>query len=352
MRGQGRTTRRGGIAWWALVAAPVALALWPSPVAAEPEPPPGGTAESQVASRCCPSREHHHEAGPPCERTGPIRSCPEEGPENLEWNPDWPRFHVAEYVASGVFLAGALASLAIPADEERWTSVNSFDREMRLRLRLGDAQDRETARDASDVLLTLGINHLLFDTLVVAWWGHQSPDVAWEMAWISIEAISLNAMINGVVAGLTSRQRPYHERCADPYWGRTGDCRQSKHYRSFFSGHTSTSFTMAGLVCSHHANLPLYGGGAPDVIACSTSMLFAGAVGTMRVVADQHYVSDVLTGAAVGLLTGLGLPWLLHYRGGALEVGESSSEPSEAASAGPMVGVVPTPLGGTIWGVF
>jgi len=251
-----------------------------------------------------------------------------------------------------MFVAGALATLAIPPDEKRWIAVNDFDREMRSRLRLGNDQARQTARDASDVLLTLGINHLLFDTLVVAWWGHQSPDVAWEMGWISIEALGLNAMLNGLVAGLTSRERPYRERCADPYLARTADCRQNKRYRSFFSGHTSTSFTLAGLICSHHAQLPLYGGGAPDAIACSSSVLLAGTVATMRVVSDQHYVTDVLTGAAVGLATGLGLPWLLHYRGGALGAGEPSGERARAKPAGPIVGVVPTPLGGTIWGVF
>jgi membrane-associated phospholipid phosphatase len=98
-------------------------------------------------------------------------------------------------------------------------------------------------------------------------------------------------------------------------------------------------------VCSHHAHLPLYGGGAPDVLACAASFAAAATVGTLRVVSDQHFTTDVLTGAAVGTLTGLGLPWLLHYRGGATP--DVSARP-----AGATVGFVPAPLGGAIVGVF
>lgn len=224
---------------------------------------------------------------------------------------------------------------------------------MRTRLRIGTQIGRDRARDASDVLLALGINHLVVDSLVVTWWGHGSADVAWEMAMMDIEALTFNAMLNGVVAGLTSRERPYHERCGDPYVARTDDCTDNKRYRSFYSGHTSTSFTIAGLVCMHHAQLPIYGGGAPDMLACSSSFLFASAVGLLRVVSDQHYTTDVLTGAAIGTATGLGLPWLLHYRGGASTTTEHPAD-AEAADRPRQfaVGFVPGPLGGTLWGMF
>jgi membrane-associated phospholipid phosphatase len=32
---------------------------------------------------------------------------------------------------------------------------------------------------------------------------------------------------------------------------------------------------------------------------------------------DHEYLTDVLTGAAVGWVSGYILPWLLHYQGGA-----------------------------------
>jgi membrane-associated phospholipid phosphatase len=37
----------------------------------------------------------------------------------------------------------------------------------------------------------------------------------------------------------------------------------------------------------------------------------------LRIVSDQNYLSDVLVGMGMGLVTGLLLPWLLHFRGGA-----------------------------------
>jgi len=265
----------------------------------------------------------------------------------LTWNPDWPRFRVVEYVATGVFLGGAIGSLAIQPDEARWTQVNHFDSFWRSRLRLGSARSRQAARDASDILLTFGINHLIFDSLVVAWWGHGSGDVAWQIAMMDIEAMGFNAMLNGLVAGLTSRQRPYRARCNNTSLERIHDCRQDRRYRSFFSGHTSTAFTIAGLTCSHHAHLPLYGGGAADRIACATSFLMAGTIGLLRVASDQHYTTDVLTGAAIGTLTGLGMPWLFHYRGGA-----RPKAPANNAGIGVKMGFVPMPFGGAVVGAF
>jgi len=86
--------------------------------------------------------------------------------------------------------------------------------------------------------------------------------------------------------------------------------------QSFVSGHTAMAFTGAGLICTHHANLDLYGGGTPDVLACATGMVGAMMVGGSRIVADRHFFSDVLSGFAVGFTAGYLLPELIHYRFG------------------------------------
>ncbi|MBW2522810.1 MAG: phosphatase PAP2 family protein [Deltaproteobacteria bacterium] len=280
-----------------------------------------------------------------------IAPCPDARPAQLEWNPDWPRFGVAEAVVTGSAMAGALGALAISEVEDRWSRPQPFDTWMRDRLRLGSPGARQRARDASDVLLTLEINLLVVDALAVAWWAHGSGDVALQMVLIDAEAIALNTMINTVVAAIASRERPYAERCGLPNDAGVDDCTGRRRYRSFFSGHTSTSFVAAGLTCMHHAHLPLYGGGAGDVLVCSSSFLAAAAVGALRVVSDQHYVSDVMTGAGIGTLIGLGVPWLLHYRGGELEL-EAASEANGAAKSSLTFGVVPGPTGATLWGAF
>jgi membrane-associated phospholipid phosphatase len=57
----------------------------------------------------------------------------------------------------------------------------------------------------------------------------------------------------------------------------------------------------------------LFGDPFADAVTCGATLATAGAVGMLRIVAQKHYVTDVLTGAAVGTASGLGIPWLLHY---------------------------------------
>jgi membrane-associated phospholipid phosphatase len=343
--------------WFASSALAVTALL--GAAAARAEPPAAARAEPPAAARAeplaAPSGAATRGAGDTTAlRSGaalpsaPRRAAPEarsRARPEVAWDPAWPRFRVSEYVATGLLAATAFGTLAIPPSEGRWTTVNGFDGSARGALRIRSDRQREMARDASDLLLTLMTNHLAVDALLVTWWGHGRGSVAWEIAMIDVEALALNAALNGVVAGLTSRERPYRAGCAGPEEQQDRDCRGSKRYRSFFSGHSSTAFTAAGLVCSHHARLPLYGGGAPDALACAASLGTAAAVATLRVVSDQHFATDALTGAAVGALTGLGLPWLLHYRGGA----PASDAPR---GDGITLSFAPAPLGGYLVGRF
>ena len=67
------------------------------------------------------------------------------------------------------------------------------------------------------------------------------------------------------------------------------------------------------MACVHHRQLDLYGDETSDAIACAVPLGLAAGVALLRIVADQHYATDVLVGAAVGALSGLGLGLLLHY---------------------------------------
>jgi hypothetical protein len=71
--------------------------------------------------------------------------------------------------------------------------------------------------------------------------------------------------------------------------------------------------TAAALTCTHHSNLPLYGGGAAEELACGLSLGAAAATGYGRVVTEMHYPSDVIVGFGVGAFAGWALPELLHY---------------------------------------
>jgi membrane-associated phospholipid phosphatase len=272
--------------------------------------------------------------------------------QRVTWNDDWQKFGVGDAVGAGIGIAAAIGSLVIPPKAlGSWTGKNDLDTEVRAALRLTSLEDRNTATDASDVLLALSSNQLLIDTLIVTWWGHDNGEVAWQMALMDVQTLAINAGMNGLVSGLTSRQRPYGTALVDdPSEGdlcevedEFEDCRANNRFRSFYSGHTSTTFAVAGLTCMHHAYLPLYGG-VGDPIACVAGFALAGGTGVLRMVADRHWATDVLAGAAIGTFNGLFWPWVLHYRTGAPVGTEEKSQFDWQ--------FVPTPTGAQLTGSF
>lgn len=66
---------------------------------------------------------------------------------------------------------------------------------------------------------------------------------------------------------------------------------------SFPSGHTSIAFTNAALLYYEYKDSNLW--------YASSGFLFATATGMLRIANNKHYVSDVLTGAGIGLASGI-----------------------------------------------
>lgn len=66
---------------------------------------------------------------------------------------------------------------------------------------------------------------------------------------------------------------------------------------SFPSGHTSIAFTNAALLYYEYKDSNLW--------YASSGFLFATATGILRIANSRHYTSDVLTGAGIGLVSGL-----------------------------------------------
>jgi membrane-associated phospholipid phosphatase len=86
-----------------------------------------------------------------------------------------------------------------------------------------------------------------------------------------------------------------------------------------------TIATAAGLTCVHHRHVPLFGHPAADTGACVAMVLATLGTGVTRIIADRHYTTDVLVGAAIGFGSGYGLPWLLHYRARSAEAPDGAS---------------------------
>lgn len=332
----------------AFVLALSSVALGAAPAAAQvpgmaqpvPTPAPGEPIAGASAAPSSPSAPLAAAEAGPRKRLG----------EDVVWRDEWPRFRTWQYAATGVQAAAAMASLAIPSGGGRLSLSNEFDRSAREALRAESYDSYIFARDLSDVGIVVLINHRIADSAFVTWWGYDKGSVAWQMAMIDLQTVSFTAAVNGIVAGAVARERPYGGgQCLTQEGELTSDCTGSKRYRSFFSGHSSTAFTLAGLTCMHHAHIPLYGHPLADGAACVSALGVAGTVAMMRVVSDQHWVSDVVVGSSFGLVSGLAIPWIFHYSGGAslaLKPDEVAKPPSFSWS------VAPSPGGVTLTGAF
>lgn len=228
----------------------------------------------------------------------------------------WPgrRFTTADWVITAAGASIAIGALIVPPRSQHLRGGVLFDEDARDALRLGSSGMRSTARLASDVTISLEVAWpFVVDALVATWWQRRSPETAVQMALVDAQALAIVTALQGITNTAVSRERPYGRDCGASLPAGTSDCEGSVRYRSFFSGHAAVAFTSASLVCMHHAKLDLFGGGAPEVIACVTAYTGAAATAALRVMADVHYASDVLVGAAVGTLVGVAIP-LWHHR--------------------------------------
>jgi membrane-associated phospholipid phosphatase len=235
----------------------------------------------------------------------------------VEWHESWPRFRAAEAALTGVMLlpiAGAL--FLYPEPDANLRGGFLFDNAIRNALvqRSRSGRDR-AARWSTYPYWGLLAFPLLIDTALVTAGAHGSGDVALEMLAMNLESFAISGGIALTFQKL-GRVRPAEKGCrTDPnYSGKCDD--PTALNQSFMSGHTAIAFTGAGLTCAHHRNLPLYGGGAPDRAICLLSLAAASSTGVLRLLSDNHYASDVLLGAGLGIASGYLLPEWLHYTSG------------------------------------
>jgi membrane-associated phospholipid phosphatase len=230
--------------------------------------------------------------------------------------PQWPdgarRAVAAEYVAAGTLtLSAYLLGLYRPS-HFRTTGPWLFDRGAREVLRMESRNARITADAASDVLLWTVVMYPVVDAVLAATALQAEKPVAVEMAVQTSLVLSSAAALTYLTKNLFGRERPIGRACR-AYSGYAPECGDDVPPLSFWSGHAAASFAAATMACVHHRQLDLYGDEAGDAMACAVPLGVAAAVALLRVMADQHYASDVIVGAAAGALSGLGLGLLLHY---------------------------------------
>jgi membrane-associated phospholipid phosphatase len=231
----------------------------------------------------------------------------------LDWR--FYRFGVVDYALTAVLTASYLTvEFAVPPPTEpKWRGGILFDESVRDAMVAESRTGRDRAAILSDILTLAPQFIAAVDTVVVPLvFDNGNFDVALQMALIDIQAIASIGLLSRGGHRFIARERPDVSPCTTDreYHGL---CLGGR-YASFPSGHTASAFGGAGLVCAHHAHLPLYGGGAPDAVVCVAAVGMAGTASLLRVTSDRHYISDVIVGAGLGIGLGFVVPYFVHYR--------------------------------------
>lgn len=226
----------------------------------------------------------------------------------LAWG-DRPRFSKAEYIGTGTALAGSAAAFFfIPHPKTpAWRGQILFDKGARNTLRARSQGGRDRATVYSDMLSYPLVAYAMVDGPITAA-IRGNKDTAIQLSLIGAEVFAVTELLNLTVSAVVRRERPADNVC-DPNGKYDSHCA-----RSFWSGHTANAFAAASLICAEHESLPLYGGGKADKGACAGALAAASAVGTLRIVSNDHHASDVIVGAAVGAAIGYLLPNYLHFK--------------------------------------
>jgi membrane-associated phospholipid phosphatase len=260
----------------------------------------------------------------------------------LPWREEWPRYSFDEAVFSLGLGALLLAAQLLPTTTSgsNWTDVNALDGAVHDGLMLALPAQRESARIAGDVLMWIDFGFpLVIDALFVAGIGDNSWDTALQMGLISAEAYIVSLVVWRVTSLLARRERPVTHDCQFPVAGSMrnpsmAECANTQPTQSFVSNTAVNAFTGAGLTCLQHTSMSMFGDEGADATACVGALTVASVAGLLRVMSNLEYLTDVVGGAVIGLLSGWLLPYLLHYQGGA----RPELRPALAAVPLPMVG--------------
>lgn len=209
-------------------------------------------------------------------------------------------------VTAALYIAGeTVAKDALSPDTCRWCDDNALDAGVRDALVWDDGALAATLSD----LTVYGVLPLLATggLQLVAHADGQGND------WLPNSVIvAESALLAGTLTYLTKiavgRERPFVHQLAPGDKPRTE--RPSENNLSFFSGHSSAAMSMA-VAASTTATLRGY---RHANLLWATSVPLALGAGYLRIAADKHWTTDVVTGWVVGAAVGFAVPYFLHRR--------------------------------------
>ncbi|AKF10378.1 phosphatase PAP2 family protein [Sandaracinus amylolyticus] len=190
-----------------------------------------------------------------------------------------------------------------------WRGGIVADEPFRDLLRASSPRGISIAGHTSDALMlgTIAYTALVDSLLVPLVQG--DLDLAWQASLAHSLAFGLTLTAGGIVKRVTNRARPYERECAtNPS---APGCQSHDIYESFYSLHTGLAATSAGFSCALHLERNLFGDLGHDIASCGGSIAAATVTGLLRVVADRHYLSDVIIGGLLGFAVGYLVPMIV-----------------------------------------
>jgi membrane-associated phospholipid phosphatase len=223
-----------------------------------------------------------------------------------------------EYVALRIAAEGATyLALEFGLNSElspthcRWCTPDAFDGAMADALAWRDTGLANTISDVTGYVMAPVV---MSAGLVAAGWGHGARRAFDDVAPI-IEVAIVASLAQHLFKLTVARERPYAFHATPgslPY--------TTEDDVSFWSGHTSLTFSLA-VAAGSVASLRGYAL-APEIWATGLTLAFA--TGYLRIAADKHWTTDVMTGAAVGSILGYVWPrYVDRWIGKAISVSPS-----------------------------
>lgn len=211
----------------------------------------------------------------------------------------------ALWIGSEAFKADIVSSSCNWCDRDASgaSTLNGFDAGVRDALRWHDTNLANALSNVTGFALAPAVAFGL--TAVVA--NHDGRVREWaDDALIIAETTALSVDLNQLVKFAVMRERPFVH--ALPAAERPHTANPADNNLSFYSGHTTLTFTLA-VAAGTVATLRQY---RWAWIVWSAGLATAATTGWLRIAADKHYAIDVLTGAILGAGFGAGVPWLAH----------------------------------------
>jgi membrane-associated phospholipid phosphatase len=207
-------------------------------------------------------------------------------------------------VATGVWGITQVFEANLAPKMCRWCSENSFDVGVRNHLKWNDTG---LANTLSNIAAFGGVPATMIGLDLLAQHAAGGTfDDSMVDALVIAESAALAMDMNQTVKFIAGRERPFvhylppNQKLVDGF--------PADNNVSFYSGHTAFMFSIAVAtgVVAHERRLPY------QPLIWAVGLGLATATGYLRIAADKHWASDVLTGAVMGSAMGYVVPTVFH----------------------------------------